>query len=568
MITLYDPINNKLNISEAIDKNISKLCCLLKCDIVTLIKFSDNNKFVESKKIFVKKGEEYVLLKKEWMNVIEDSTSSILNLVKEKKQIVFYNNNNNVNNKYLPLTENASHEIYIPIFLDKKNTDDRMFCIYLANFNSLNNSIKIEDISQGEACDIICTLERLCQIKYLRRKRHESILNLINMMSEITREKEPYMILHPYNVAHLTTEITKSLNLDEETLNKLYFTGILHDIGKVYLDRELLNKNGALTKEEYEILKNHSVYGANIVRDVTGLDDISLFVRHHHERYDGTGYPDKLKAEEIPLESRIISIADAVDAMLSHRSYRSPQSVDFLIAELIKNKGKQFDPKLVDIVISLLIKTKEEINEMLSHSIVWSTLIINTDKRTYSIEGTLGKYDFGYFFKADKFNFLSQIDQSTITTVSLYINKNNTIIQYKLKLDYFEENTVHISEFKYIPIRDSFNTLWDLNGELHINSYNIYDVKICKLGGSSLMFSLDKKQNIRSMENKILNFKIMFENNKSVTVSGKIIRNFNVANTKYYEFTYIDVREHIIDEIYRQMFSRQSQLKGLINKYL
>lgn len=565
MISLYQPINDNLSISETIDKNINKLSCLLKCDIVTLIKFSDNTKFAESKKFFVKKGEEYVKLEKEWINIIESSSSNILNLVKEKKQIIFYRNNNDSNNKYSPLTPNALLEIYIPIFLDKETSDNRLFCIYLANLNNLNNDIKIEDISQGEIYDIICTLERLCQIKYLRQKRHESILNLVNMMSEIMKVKEPYMILHPYNVAHLTTKIAKDLNLDEETVDKLYLTGILHDIGRVYLDKEISDKNSSLTKEEYELLKNHSVYGANIIKDVTGLDEISLFVRHHHERFDGAGYPDKLKGEEIPFESKIISIADAVDAMLSRRSHRSPHSMDFVIAELIKNKGKQFDPKLVDIVINILTKTKEKINEVLSNSIEWSTLLINTNEDTYSIEGTLGKYDFGYFFKADKFNFLSQIDKSTITAVSLYVNNNNTIVQYKLKLDYFEENTVHISEFKYVPSRDSFNILWELDGQLHIDNHSICNAKVCKLGGNSLMFSLDK--NISKLEHKILSFKIIFENNQNVTISGKIVKNFNIGNTKYYEFTYIDVRERIIDEIYRQMFSKQSQLKNLINAY-
>ncbi|MBC2578843.1 HD-GYP domain-containing protein [Clostridium sp. DJ247] len=568
MITLHQPIENNINVSQDIDRNIKKLCMLLKYDVATVIHFNDRNKIVTSKRAFMKKGTEYVKLKKEWTRVIKKSSKNMLNLVREKKQIILYNNNNDEDDKYIPLTESASAEIYIPIFLNKKNSKDLIASIYLATFNNINNVTKIDDIIQGEVNDVIGNIENLYQIVHLRKQRNESILNLINMMSEITREKEPFMILHPYHVAQFSTEIGKSLNLNEETASKLYLAGILHDIGKTYLDSGVLNKEGSLTEEEYETLKNHSIYGANIVKDVTGLEDISLIVRHHHERYDGTGYPDGLKDEEIPFESRVICVADAVDAMISHRSYRSPQSVDFVITELLKNRGKQFDPKIADSMISILTKTKDEITEIFSDSIVWSTLIITTEKKVHSIEGTLGKYDFGYFFKADKFNFLSEINRADITSISLYINKNNNIVQYQLKLDYFEENIVHISEFKYIQSKDSFSILWDLSGELYLNTYDTYVVKICKLGGSGLMFCLIGKQIEGHMENKILSLKILFENNKSITVSGKIIRSFKVANTNYYEFTYIDVRDSIIDEIFREIFNKQTQIKRLISNFV
>lgn len=182
----------------------------------------------------------------------------------------------------------------------------------------------------------------------------ESTFKLINMMSEITSAEDYFMISHSYQVAYLAKEIGKKIKLSEEELEQIYFAALLHDIGKVYLDSDILNKKGSLTEDEYNHIKEHSDYGYNIVKNVPGLYQISLFVRHHHERYDGTGYPDKLKGDEIPIESRIICVADAVDAMTSHRGYRTPRTIGFVVTELLKNKGKQFDPNIVDIMISML----------------------------------------------------------------------------------------------------------------------------------------------------------------------------------------------------------------------
>lgn len=568
MITLYEPIEQKISIDEEIDNSIEKLCKQFNYDVATIIRFSDKNTIAISKRIFMKKGSEYIRLNKDWINIVEESSKSMLNLVKQKKKILIYNKTGNSDGTdiYLPLTQSALGEIYIPIFLEDTVDKELVACLYLAVITK-NITVKIDDIINIDINNLITNIQKRYQTINLRWKRNESILNLVNMMSEIIREKEPFMLLHPYHVAQLSTEIAKKLNLDEETIRKIYFASVLHDIGKIYLNKDILNKNSSLSEEEYNNLKHHSVYGANIVSGVAGLNEESILVRHHHERYDGKGYPDGLKGEDIPLESRIICVADAVDAMLSHRSYRMARSIDFVITELLRNKKKQFDPKIVEVMISILIKTKEETENILSDEIVWSTLIINTDKKVYSVEGTVGKYNSLVFFKADKFNFLSQINKADVTNISLYINKNNTIVQYQVKSNYYQENIIYISDFELVPLMDYFSILWDLDGQVYLDKSIDFDINIYKLGGSSLIFYIKEQKNLRYIEDKVITIKILFENGERILVSGKITKNYRVMDRYYYEFIYVNIPEIIKDKIFNQIFRRQLQLKNLVSKF-
>lgn len=564
MITLYEPIENLHTVEDEVDKSVGELCSILGYDVATIIKFSDKNSIAISKRTLMRKGAEYVSLNKDWINIIEESSKTILSLVKKKKQIIIYDKEDK-NEDYVPLIPRTFAEIYIPIFSEDGVNKELIACIYLALITKVN-TITITDLMDSKISDIIYKLQRLYQVIYLKWKRNEAILNLVNMMSEVIREKEPFILLHPYHVAQLSTEIAKKLKLKNEIIKRIYISSVLHDVGKIYLDKDVLNKEDKLSEEEYNNLKQHSIYGANIVSGVAGLNEEAIIVRHHHERYDGKGYPNGLRGEDIPLESRIICVADSVDAMLSHRSFRTAKTIDFVITELLRNKKKQFDPKIVDIMIEILLKTKEESENILSDAIVWSTLIINTEKKVYSIEGTIGKYNSLFFFKAEKFNFISQIDKSTVKSISLYINKNNKIVQYQVKSNYYEENIIHISDFKSVPFTEYFSVLWDLEGQIFIEKNIKFDLDIYKLGGSSLTFSMDEDRFSRHIEDKIISIKIRFENGDNIVVSGKIAKNFKVMKKYYYEFLYVNIPETIKDKIFNQIFRRQLQLKNLINR--
>jgi HD-GYP domain-containing protein (c-di-GMP phosphodiesterase class II) len=133
--------------------------------------------------------------------------------------------------------------------------------------------------------------------------------------------------------------------------------GYLHDIGKIGICDSILNKPGPLSIDEYETVKKHPSIGDSIVSELGLSPEERSIIRHHHERWDGAGYPDGLSGEQIPLLARVLSIADAFDAMTSKRAYRDAMSRDQALAELLKNRGKQFDPLALDAFLEVVKKT-------------------------------------------------------------------------------------------------------------------------------------------------------------------------------------------------------------------
>ncbi len=159
---------------------------------------------------------------------------------------------------------------------------------------------------------------------------------------------------HSVRVSEYSVLIAKQLGYNAEQCETLRKTALLHDIGKIGIPDRVLNKPSRLDDEEYEIMKSHVVKGAEILKKFTLIDNVQEGALYHHERYDGKGYVHGLKGEEIPLNARIIGIADAFDAMTANRVYRKKLDFDFVLGELKKGRGTQFDPKLVDIMLSLI----------------------------------------------------------------------------------------------------------------------------------------------------------------------------------------------------------------------
>lgn len=141
--------------------------------------------------------------------------------------------------------------------------------------------------------------------------------------------------------------IAAELGMDELQMVKLRVACLLHDIGKMVIPDSVMCKSGPLNDDEYAVVKSHSIVGEKILIEI-GMPEQAMWIRHHHERFDGTGYPDHLRGNQIPLESRIIFVADAFDAMTSTRPYRTTRSPDFALEEIMKHVGTQFDEKIVD----------------------------------------------------------------------------------------------------------------------------------------------------------------------------------------------------------------------------
>jgi energy-coupling factor transport system substrate-specific component len=172
---------------------------------------------------------------------------------------------------------------------------------------------------------------------------------------------------HSQRVADYSVMIANELGMDKDKCEVLKKTALLHDIGKIGIADKVLNKPGRLTEEEYEIMKSHVTKGAEILKDFTIIDHVWEGALYHHERYDGNGYVSGLKGEEIPLNARIIGIADAFDAMTANRVYRKKLDFNFVLEELKKGRGTQFDPQMVDILLKLIDEGKIDVKELYGH---------------------------------------------------------------------------------------------------------------------------------------------------------------------------------------------------------
>jgi len=175
-------------------------------------------------------------------------------------------------------------------------------------------------------------------------KEENRLVDIVKAMTNILEYHDKYTKYHSFNVANISKQIGKKMKLPNKDINELYLAGLLHDLGKTFIPSEILNKKEKLTDEEFEIIKRHPIDGFNVLDSIKNLDKIKHSVKHHHERCDGTGYPDGLKGNEIQLETQILSVADAYDAMTTNRPYRKAFSKEKAIEEIRNNSGTQFSP--------------------------------------------------------------------------------------------------------------------------------------------------------------------------------------------------------------------------------
>lgn len=174
--------------------------------------------------------------------------------------------------------------------------------------------------------------------------------------------KDEYTNGHSFRVGQYAKIMAKELGYKDEDIDNVYYTALLHDIGKIGIPLEILNKPGRLTDEEFEVIKTHTVKGLKILEGITTIPDITAGAKYHHERIDGKGYPDGLAGDDIPLVARIIACCDTFDAMATRRSYKEPYSKEKIIAEFERVKGTQLDSVLTDLVIKLIKEGKLEID--------------------------------------------------------------------------------------------------------------------------------------------------------------------------------------------------------------
>ena len=209
------------------------------------------------------------------------------------------------------------------------------------------------------------------QQRFSQRLFEQTAKALVNAIDA----KDAYSHGHSMRVAEYSEKIARELGKSDEECEKIYYAGLLHDVGKIGIPDEIINKKGKLTEEEYDAIKQHPVYGNQILSSISEYPYLSIGAHHHHERYDGRGYPDKLKGEDIPEIARIIAVADAYDAMTSTRSYRDAIPQQLVREEIVKNSGTQFDPQvakimqhIIDLDTEYVMKERTTVQELSGNS--------------------------------------------------------------------------------------------------------------------------------------------------------------------------------------------------------
>lgn len=179
-------------------------------------------------------------------------------------------------------------------------------------------------------------------------------MQIVTTLAEAVDAKDPYTKGHSYRVAEYSREIARRMGMKDDELRRIYYMGMLHDVGKIGISDTIINKSDKLTREEYELIKSHPTIGEEVLRHVTVMPTLYYGARWHHERFDGKGYPDGLKGEEIPKEVRIISVADVFDAMTSIRPYRAPLTMKEARKEIEKATGNQLDPEICNVMLKMI----------------------------------------------------------------------------------------------------------------------------------------------------------------------------------------------------------------------
>lgn len=264
-------------------------------------------------------------------------------------------------NKEIYILLLTGHKDLVPPLETIKRLDIQGYCEKSDKFDQLLLLIESGIKSIKQMYEIKRINEELAESN---EKLEQAYLDMIQTLRYTVEAKDPYTRGHSDRVSEYSVLIGEKVGLPEDQLKTLKIGGLFHDIGKIGIPDKILLKTEKLTDDEYSEIKNHPSIGAHILGDATIFKDIIPIVKHHHEKFDGRGYPSGLKGEEIPYMARIAAIADTFDAMTSRRSYRDALDLQYVKDEIKKCEGTQFDPKLAEVFLDILENDFGKIKEI------------------------------------------------------------------------------------------------------------------------------------------------------------------------------------------------------------
>ena len=264
-------------------------------------------------------------------------------------------------NKELYILLLTGHKDMAPPLETIKRLDIQGYCEKSDKFDQLQLLVEsgIKSVKQMEEIKRIND-----KLSESNDKLEKAYLEMVETLRFAVEAKDTYTRGHSDRVSKYSVLIGKYLGLSDSDLKTLEVGGLFHDIGKIGIPDSILLKESKLTDDEYSQIKNHPSIGAHILCNAEVFQDIIPIVKHHHERFDGNGYPGKLKGNDIPYLARIAAVADTYDAMTSRRTYRDPLSLDVVKAEIERCSGTQFDPEIAKVFLDILNNHYDEVNEI------------------------------------------------------------------------------------------------------------------------------------------------------------------------------------------------------------
>ena len=235
-------------------------------------------------------------------------------------------------------------------YCEKSDKFDQLLLLIESGIKSIKQMYEIKRINE--------------ELAESNQKLEQAYLDMIQTLRYTVEAKDPYTRGHSDRVSEYSVLIGEKMGLPEENIKTLRVGGLFHDIGKIGIPDSILLKTDKLSDDEYSEIKNHPSIGAHILGAASIFKNIIPIVKHHHERFDGRGYPSGLKGDEIPFLARIAAVADTFDAMTSKRSYRNALDLQFVKEEIQRCKGTQFDPQIADVFLDILDNNFEKIKEI------------------------------------------------------------------------------------------------------------------------------------------------------------------------------------------------------------
>uniref|UniRef100_A0A7C6EIL6 HD domain-containing protein n=1 Tax=candidate division WOR-3 bacterium TaxID=2052148 RepID=A0A7C6EIL6_UNCW3 len=276
--------------------------------------------------------------------IMEKENGILWKIIRERKYTMLSNSRNDNNFSDFLKSKNYSTLIGLPL-IQKSNTLGAL--VFLSHKKSYSRK-EIQYI-EGIGRQVVIALDKIQTIERIKEMDIEIVFALVQAIET----RDPSTKGHSLQVANIAVELTKIFGHSERELELVRYAGLLHDVGKIAVPEAILNKPSSLNEEEWKVMRKHPVISAEIVKPIKDLGEIEKWIFYHHERWDGTGYPEGLKGREIPFFSRILAICDTYSAMVSDRPYRKGLTDESAREEIKNYSGKQFDPEIVEMFLTL-----------------------------------------------------------------------------------------------------------------------------------------------------------------------------------------------------------------------